>query len=168
MTDWIGKSRFVGPAPKIRRNRKRNGGKKVIPKAKRMRRLKKKLDKLWSFIVRKTDKTCVWTAKGKRCKKRKTAGHHWIVNKASSQNTRWTLANGLSLCYGHHIRGVHLRADAVSISRLRKYMLENRISLDQYEGVELEAQRENYQTEKLMEALVLGFQLYMKTNGWKL
>ena len=59
----------------------------------------KKLDKLWSQIIRSRGKC-------ERCNKDTTlAAHH--INPRNKFNTRWDLENGVCLCYRCHIHWAH-------------------------------------------------------------
>ena len=44
--------------------------------------------------------------------------HHWYVCDHHAHAARYSVDNGATLCYACHIRGVHQRADYVSIRRL--------------------------------------------------
>lgn len=90
--------------------------KKIDPSKKPLPWLKKQCDKIWSILVRQRDGgKCVLC--GKRSKR--NAAHHWIVCKSGGNNTRWNVDNGITLCYGHHIRVVHKNADYSTIMNLR-------------------------------------------------
>ncbi len=77
--------------------------KKSKPKKKITKKgYKKKMDALWSKIVRARDKECAI------CKtKENLQGHHCIVRKAQGNATRWDTSNGIALCYHCHIIELH-------------------------------------------------------------
>lgn len=68
--------------------------KKVIPKAIRIRRQKKRLDLLWAAAVKKRD-DYVCMACGAIRPKGLTADH---IFSRSKNSTRWNIDNGVSLC----------------------------------------------------------------------
>lgn len=75
---------------------------------------KKKLDSLWSEIVRGRDKVCM------TCGKTETLqAHHAIVRKGQSNSTRWDLENGVTMCYYCHICQLHALA---TYTFLKTYM----------------------------------------------
>ncbi len=81
---------------------------KKVPKARRISRLKKKLDQAWSAAVRRRDKRCIALA----CIKTEALhAHHWYVRKARSLRLRWEIRNGVTLCYYHHMFCVHRDGD---------------------------------------------------------
>ncbi len=79
---------------------------KKIPMEVQIRRLKKKLDGMWSKAVRKRDGKCVTCSK-----KENLQAHHWLVRKARSLYLRWHLLNGVTLCYYCHLCEVHRYSD---------------------------------------------------------
>jgi len=77
----------------------------MIPKAKRMTKLKKQCHEAWSRVVRLRDGECI------RCGATKSlAAHHWIVSASRSLQDRYNPINGCALCYGCHIHIVHKEA----------------------------------------------------------
>lgn len=60
--------------------------------------LVKKADALWSKIIRTRDPICRW------CRKNPTKQAHHIFGRRS-RNTRWSLANGIGICFGCHLKG---------------------------------------------------------------
>ncbi len=68
------------------------------------KKLIKELDALWSNCVRKNwDNKCAWPG----CKETTRLSPHHYFHKAQGNFARWSLANGVLLCFGHHIRQVH-------------------------------------------------------------
>lgn len=59
----------------------------------------KKLDKLWSKLVRENFEKCVICGKTG-----KIDAHHYIGRR--NRATRWYLPNGIALCPGHHTFGI--------------------------------------------------------------
>lgn len=75
---------------------------RVVPKAKRIARLKKACDAAWSLAVRKRDGSCQMCGD-----KENLHAHHWHTQKARSLALRWDLRNGVTLCYACHMFKVH-------------------------------------------------------------
>lgn len=73
------------------------------------RSFKKKLDRLWSEKVRKRDGKCLVC--GKTPEYAVLQAHHAIVTKGRSQNTRWDVRNGVTMCYACHICKLHGSSD---------------------------------------------------------
>lgn len=106
----------------------RNGGKmspvkarKKVSKVKRISRLKKEADRLWSINVRERDGgRCQVTG----CVKTPTFAHHIFPRRHLS--TRWDLDNGFTICWGHHIKGhvehEWLRDEILKFTGLDKYL----------------------------------------------
>ena len=74
-------------------------------KAVRMRRLLKKCNEAWSRAVRYRDGRCLVCGVTDILQ-----DHHWLVSRARSRRYRFDLRNGVTLCYGHHLRGIHTEA----------------------------------------------------------
>lgn len=76
---------------------------KTVPKAKRLSKLRKECDKLWSEAVRTRDgNKCVLCGSNSHCQ-----AHHWCHTKAQGNATRWDINNGITLCYTCHLYKVH-------------------------------------------------------------
>jgi predicted restriction endonuclease len=86
----------------------------VLPK------LKKELDAIWSKKVRERDGKCVMCGKTERLQ-----AHHYIKTKARSLKYRWDIRNGITLCYGCHMYGVHKTASFEVVSGLVDYAVKN-------------------------------------------
>ena len=57
----------------------------------------KKLDNLWSEAIKeRADNKC------ELCSKKDNLSAHHIVNKSKSKGLRWTMENGMCLCFYHH------------------------------------------------------------------
>jgi hypothetical protein len=61
----------------------------------------KKLDSLWSHIIRE-----IYQGKCALCGRDGQCAHHFF-GKGSHSATRWDVHNGLWLCFGCHIRKIH-------------------------------------------------------------
>jgi hypothetical protein len=77
-------------------------------------RIKKALYADWSLRVRTRD--------GFKCllcgATENLTAHHWYCSDHFSHTARYAIANGATLCYACHIRGIHPRADYVSVEKL--------------------------------------------------
>ena len=63
--------------------------------------LKKKLDKLWSLIIRKKYPKCIV------CGQSPTQAHHAICRKSKGLYARWCLDNSVGLCVKCHLFRLH-------------------------------------------------------------
>ena len=79
-----------------------------------LKRLIKKADALWSLCVRSRDKECVLCGS-----KSSLQAHHWILTRNQSNKYKYDLRNGVSLCYGCHIHGVHRNPSVYLLDRLK-------------------------------------------------
>jgi hypothetical protein len=86
------------PKKKIKKKRGPN-------KAVRIRRLLKKCSEAWSKAVRCRDGRCLVCGATENLQ-----AHHWLISRARSRRYRFDLRNGVTLCYGHHLRGIHTEA----------------------------------------------------------
>ena len=77
-------------------------------------KIKKALYADWSLRVRARD--------GFKCllcgTTENITAHHWYVSDHHAHAARYAIANGATLCYACHIRGIHSRADFVSVKKL--------------------------------------------------
>jgi hypothetical protein len=84
------------------------------PKLPSLSRIKKALIADWSLRVRTRD--------GFKCllceATENLTAHHWYVSDHHAHTARYAIANGATLCYACHIRGIHSRADFVSVKKL--------------------------------------------------
>ena len=78
-------------------------------------RIKKALYADWSLRVRSRD--------GFKCllcgSTENITAHHWYCSDHHAHAARYSVDNGATLCYACHIRGVHSRADYVSVERIK-------------------------------------------------
>lgn len=78
-------------------------------------RIKKALYADWSLRVRTRD--------GFKCllcgATENLTAHHWYCCDHHAHAARYAIDNGATLCYACHIRGIHTRADFVSVQRLQ-------------------------------------------------
>lgn len=86
------------------------------PKLPSLSRIKKALYADWSLRVRTRD--------GFKCllcgATENLTSHHWYCSDHHAHAARYAIANGATLCYACHIRGIHTRADYVSVNRLKE------------------------------------------------
>ena len=85
-----------------------------MKKLSNMKRLIKKADSLWSQCVRSRDGQCVLCGS-----KNALQAHHWIVTRNQSNKYKYDLRNGVTLCYGCHIHGVHKNPSVYLLDRLK-------------------------------------------------
>lgn len=77
-------------------------------------RVKKALYADWTLRVKQADG---WKCLLCGCEDN-LAAHHWYVCDHHAHAARYCVHNGATLCYACHIRGVHQRADWLSVSRV--------------------------------------------------
>lgn len=95
--------------------------------------IKKRLDVLWSKVVRQRDGRCVLC--GVSAEAKQLYAHHWIRNRAGSLATRWLLGNGSSVCFSCHHFKVHASADMSSLDAIKDYMIPRFLTVDGYEEI---------------------------------
>ena len=88
-----------------------------------IRRLTQKADKLWSQCVRQRDGECVLCHN-----KNSLQAHHWILTRNQSSKYRFDLRNGVTLCYGCHIHGVHSNPSVYLLDRLKTICIARKIA----------------------------------------
>lgn len=81
----------------------------------KLRQLDKKADALWSKCVRARDKRCVLCGSDSALQ-----AHHWILTRNQSSKYKFDLRNGVTLCYGCHIHGVHKNPSVYLLNRLKE------------------------------------------------
>lgn len=79
-----------------------------------LKKLIKKADSLWSLCIRSRDQECVLCHS-----KSSLQAHHWIVTRNQSNKYKYDLRNGVTLCYGCHIHGVHRNPSVYLLDRLK-------------------------------------------------
>lgn len=87
------------------------------------KKLIKKADELWSKCVRTRDGECVLCGS-----KNALQAHHWIVTRGQSTTYRYDLRNGVTLCYGCHIHGVHSNPSVYLLDRLKTLCIARKIA----------------------------------------
>lgn len=99
-------------------------------------RIKKALYADWSLRVRSRD--------GFKCllcgSTENITAHHWYCSDHHAHAARYSMDNGATLCYACHIRGVHSRADYVSVERIKnalRFGLWRMVELDNLVEIEL-------------------------------
>lgn len=88
-------------------------------------KIKKALYADWSLRVRARD--------GFKCllcgATENITAHHWYAADHFSHCARYAVDNGATLCYACHIRGIHQRADYVSVERVRQILKVNSLTM---------------------------------------
>jgi hypothetical protein len=85
---------------------------------KKLKMLQKKADALWSLCVRTRDKRCTLCGKTETLQ-----AHHFIRTKGACSKHRYTLINGITLCYACHLYKVHADAALVHIQPLGQSLI---------------------------------------------
>ena len=88
-----------------------------------LKKLIKKADSLWSQCIRTRDRECVLCGN-----KNSLQAHHWIVTRNQSNKYKYDLRNGVTLCYGCHIHGVHSNPSVYLLDRLKTLCIAKRIA----------------------------------------
>ena len=70
----------------------------------------------WALCVKQRDG---WKCLLCGCEENLTA-HHWYCSDHHAHAARYCVDNGATLCYACHIRGVHTRADYVTVARVQE------------------------------------------------
>lgn len=81
-----------------------------------MKRIRSDLDKWWSLKVRERDKHVCQLCTSLTS----LQAHHWYINAQRSRMARWSIPNGITLCYGCHIHVAHSRPDYKLYKQFRK------------------------------------------------
>ena len=90
---------------------------------KKVSKLEKKLDELWSVYIRTRDFwSCMRCHQSFRLESQKLQGAH-IIRKGGSKFLRWHPNNGIALCYSCHIGWQHLGGNEVEFVRLAERVL---------------------------------------------
>lgn len=90
---------------------------------KKIKRLEKKLDELWSTYIRTRDFwSCMRCHQSFRHEPGKLQGAH-IIPRSASKYLRWNKNNGIALCYSCHIGWQHLGGNEVEFVRLAEKVL---------------------------------------------
>lgn len=84
---------------------------------------KKKLDEVWSWLVRDRDRICMVCDRGRP--EVTLFGHHWFLPKTYSLALRWNLLNGVTVCYGCHKFKIHLFATYCYLAPMFKRLVDN-------------------------------------------
>ena len=93
---------------------------KPLSRAKRIKAIKKTLDKKSKAIAKERDgHTCIMCGA-----KDSLHSHHWAVSKAHSQRLAYDPDNLATLCFSCHIIKVHRRADGLFVAALFEKMRE--------------------------------------------
>ena len=99
----------------------------------RVRRLLKKCNEMASLLVRLRDRGCVICAAAgvTQTDYKKLNAHHWIVSRARSVKHRFNPANLVSLCWAHHLHGVHKEASYAYLLKIKEAVLERGIATEE-------------------------------------
>ena len=105
------------------------------PKLPSIPKIKKALIADWSLRVRARD--------GFKCllcsATENLTAHHWYVSDHHAHTARYAIANGATLCYACHIRGIHQRADYVSVEKVANAL---KVTFETMRGVALLVEQE--------------------------
>lgn len=116
--------------------------------------IEKKLDELWSKAVKERDKQCVVCGR-----KTNLNAHHIFTRKYKS--TRWSLTNGITLCFAHHRHLAHSEPE-----KFRDFLI-SYLGGKEYEALKIVA----YQSKKwAVEELYIVFgqiEGAIKHNEWE-
>ena len=80
----------------------------------------------WALTVKTRDN---WNCLLCGCEENITA-HHWYVSDHHAHAARYCVDDGATLCYACHIRGIHTRADYVTISKIYDLLLAQPVQPD--------------------------------------
>ena len=125
-----------------------------------LKKLIKKADSLWSLCVRSRDKECVLCGS-----KNALQSHHWILTRNQSNKYKYDLRNGVTLCYGCHIHGVHRNPSVYLLDRLKTVCIARRIAT-QEDINEITANRHEVHKRGVgeMENIVISLQSYLENH----
>lgn len=94
-------------------------------------KIKKALYADWSLRVRTRD--------GFKCllcgATENLTAHHWYCSDHHAHAARYSVDNGATLCYACHIRGIHTRADWLSVDRLRRVIGVSDLTMKTIDGL---------------------------------
>jgi hypothetical protein len=126
-----------------------------------LKKLIKKADSLWSLCVRNRDGECVLCGS-----KNALQAHHWIVTRNQSNKYKYDLRNGVTLCYGCHIHGVHRNPSVYLLDRLKTVCIARRIAT-QEDINEITANRHEVHKRGVgeMENIVIALQSYLENHS---
>ena len=126
-----------------------------------LKKLIKKADSLWSLCVRNRDGQCVLCGS-----KNALQAHHWIVTRNQSNKYKYDLRNGVTLCYGCHIHGVHRNPSVYLLDRLKTVCIARRIA-SQEDINEITANRHEVHKRGVgeMENIVIALQAYLENHS---
>ena len=94
-------------------------------KAVRVRRLLKKCRETASLLVRLRDRGCLicMLAGREAGDPKKLNAHHWIISAARSVKHRFNPSNMVSLCWAHHLHGVHKEASYAYLLKIKEAVI---------------------------------------------
>ena len=126
-----------------------------------LKKLIKKADSLWSKCIRTRDGQCVLCGS-----KNALQAHHWIVTRNQSNKYKFDLRNGVTLCYGCHIHGVHRNPSVYLLDRLKRVCLFRGIA-SQEDINEITANRHEIHKRGVgeMENIVVTLESYLESHS---
>lgn len=125
-----------------------------------LKKLIKKADSLWSKCVRTRDGQCVLCGS-----KSSLQSHHWILTRNQSNKYKFDLRNGVTLCYGCHIHGVHKNPSVYLLDRLKTLCIARGIA-SQEDINEITANRHEIHKRGVgeMENIVVALESYLESR----
>lgn len=126
-----------------------------------LKKLIKKADSLWSKCVRTRDGQCILCGS-----KSSLQAHHFIVTRNQSNKYKYDLRNGVTLCYGCHIHGVHKNPSVYLLDRLKTLCIAHGIA-SQEDINEITANRHDIHKRGVgeMENIVVALESYLDSLG---
>lgn len=100
------------------------------PKKKKLITLPKLLKETQSIVnarARKRDGCCLWCKEMGKHTDKSLQAHHYIVAQGSCSKERFNEKNLITLCYGHHIHGIHKNPTIDNIDMIKRIALKNGI-----------------------------------------
>ena len=126
-----------------------------------LKKLIKKAESLWSQCVRARDGECVLCGS-----KNSLQAHHWIVTRNQSNKYKYDLRNGVTLCYGCHIHGVHRNPSVYLLDRLKTVCIARKIA-SQEDRNEITANKHELHKRGVgeMENIVTALSAYLENHA---
>ena len=125
-----------------------------------LKKLIKKADSLWSQCVRTRDGQCILCGS-----KSSLQAHHFIVTRNQSNKYKYDLRNGVTLCYGCHIHGVHKNPSVYLLDRLKTLCIAHGIA-SQEDINEITANRHEVHKRGVgeMENIITALESYLENH----
>lgn len=127
-------------------------------KSTNLKKLIQKADSLWSQCIRTRDGECILCGN-----KNSLQAHHWIVTRNQSNKYKYDLRNGVTLCYGCHIHGVHSNPSVYLLDRLKTLCIARKIAT-QEDINEIVANRHEVHQRRVgeMENIIIALSAYLE------